>query len=281
MLAISAYEIAQNIPQGYINYAISRSFPNGAWSRLERNEVALDAAFFAEFTSDLMREDVWRGYCEKLERENAEGKWKGSAVPKIDGEWLFWDMMRVSREMDPYMSVAIRRLRELEIESGGARGNAKRLRRKFTLGALTNDYKFPEDHPYSTSPEHLNSLKSLFDVWISSSVIGMRKPERRIYEYAVQELGGKRKEVLGVEGQENALRPEEIVFLDDIGMNLKGAAGVGMRGIRVLMGETWRAVKELEELLGLKEGTLYDEGVVERLKRDGEWDGTGGKGSKL
>ena len=46
----------------------------------------------------------------------------------------------------------------------------------------------------------------------------MRKPERRIYEHVLKELN--------VEGQ-------EVVFLDDIGANLKAAAQLGIRGIKV------------------------------------------------
>ncbi len=48
--------------------------------------------------------------------------------------------------------------------------------------------------------------------------MGMRKPERRIYELTLQRLG--------VQGP-------EAVFLDDIGQNLKGAAQLGIRGIKV------------------------------------------------
>ena len=48
----------------------------------------------------------------------------------------------------------------------------------------------------------------------------------------------------------------DIVFLDDIGENLKMGREVGMRTVRVVLGKTWRAVKELEGLLGVE---LMDE----------------------
>lgn len=40
------------------------------------------------------------------------------------------------------------------------------------------------------------------------------------------------------------------MFLDDIGENLKMGREVGMRTVRVVLGRTWRAVKELEKVLG-------------------------------
>ncbi|KAK5279440.1 hypothetical protein LTR16_007673, partial [Cryomyces antarcticus] len=45
--AILDYETAHGIPPGWVNFSISRSAPNGAWQRLERGEIPLDAAYFA------------------------------------------------------------------------------------------------------------------------------------------------------------------------------------------------------------------------------------------
>jgi putative hydrolase of the HAD superfamily len=43
--------------------------------------------------------------------------------------------------------------------------------------------------------------------------------------------------------------PEDAVFLDDIGVNLKGARALGMTTIKV--DESTRAIDELEEALGI------------------------------
>jgi methionine salvage enolase-phosphatase E1 len=43
----------------------------------------------------------------------------------------------------------------------------------------------------------------------------------------------------------------EVVFLDDIGSNLKAAGKLGIRCIRVRIGKEADAVRELEELMGL------------------------------
>ena len=54
------------------------------------------------------------------------------------------------------------------------------------------------------------------------------------------------------------MKAEDVLFLDDIGENLKTARELGMSTIRVLLGKTWRAVKELEKETGVE---LMDEKV--------------------
>ncbi len=53
---------------------------------------------------------------------------------------------------------------------------------------------------------------------VESCRVKMRKPEPRIYEYTLQELG---------------VQPHEAIFLDDIGQNLKAAADMGIRTVKV------------------------------------------------
>jgi FMN phosphatase YigB (HAD superfamily) len=47
------------------------------------------------------------------------------------------------------------------------------------------------------------------------------------------------------------VKPDEIVFLDDIGENLKAARAAGFRTIRVPLGRAYEAVEELEGVTGL------------------------------
>jgi len=72
-----------------------------------------------------------------------------------------------------------------------------------------------------------------FDLVVQSSVVGCRKPETRFYEIACEMLG---------------VQPTECVFLDDLGINLKPAAAMGMRTIKVL--DAAQAIADLEALLG-------------------------------
>ena len=64
----------------------------------------------------------------------------------------------------------------------------------------------------------VREVLELFDVVIESSVIGVRKPEIAFYEIACRELG---------------VEPDECVFLDDLGVNLKPARALGMTTIKV------------------------------------------------
>jgi putative hydrolase of the HAD superfamily len=69
---------------------------------------------------------------------------------------------------------------------------------------------------------------------VESSKVGVRKPESRFYEVAC--------ELLGVE-------PAACLFLDDLGINLKPAAAMGMRTIKVT--DPAAAIAEVERLLSL------------------------------
>lgn len=80
-------------------------------------------------------------------------------------------------------------------------------------------------------------LKDLFDVWISSSIIGIRKPDRRIYELCLKDLG---------------VEASEAAFLDDIDGNLKAAKELGLGTIKVGVGRAREAVEELEKMTGVR-----------------------------
>lgn len=169
-------------------------------------------------------------------------------MPTIDGESLFWAMMAASRHPDPYVFPALERL--------------SKAKSRPVIAALSNTVIFPPDHPYSkqerisapntpASNAFFFNPRTYFDVYVASAEVGMRKPSRDIYEYALQRLDeyDRRNGGQGIE-------PGDVVFLDDIGENLKMGREVGMRTIRVQLGKTWRAVKELEGVLGME---LMDE----------------------
>ena len=172
-------------------------------------------------------------------------------IPSIDGESLFWSMMSASRHPDPYIFPALERLSS--------------QKNRPIIGALSNTIIFPPGHPWSrkelssSSPypkaadAFLLNPKNYFDVYIASAEVGMRKPARDIYDLAIQRLDEFDRRKGG-----NGIRPEDVVFLDDIGENLKAGREVGMRTIKVQLGKTWRAVKDLEGSLG-KSVDLMDE----------------------
>jgi putative hydrolase of the HAD superfamily len=77
------------------------------------------------------------------------------------------------------------------------------------------------------------AIMDRFDVIVESSQVGVRKPESRFYEIACELLG---------------VQPEECVFLDDLGINLKPAAAMGMTTIKVTNAS--QAIADLSAALG-------------------------------
>lgn len=106
------------------------------------------------------------------------------------------------------------------------------LRGRLKLGSITNNVA--RDQPAPTRTAGLD-IHDLFDVVIESSIVGLRKPDPRIYEMACESLG---------------VDPVEAVFLDDLGTNLKGAKALGMTTIKV--DATTSAIDELERVLGFE-----------------------------
>ncbi|PYH79102.1 60S ribosomal protein L5 [Aspergillus uvarum CBS 121591] len=214
--AIVDYELAHNIPPGWVNFSISRTAPNGSWHRLERGDIKMDADFFVGFQNDLQSPSLWKQFQEKIQSKSPTGTQSPTPpVPKIDAEFLFWEMMRVSRTPDPHMFPALKELKE----SG-----------QFILGALSNTVIFPDGHPYNRD---LDERKSQFDFFISSAHTGLRKPDQKIYEAALREMNRIAKD----KGQ-GEVHAVDVVFLDDIGENLKGAKKAGMRTLKVNLGRT-------------------------------------------
>jgi len=234
--AIIDFEKRYGIPVGWVNYSIAHS-PTGAWGKVERGQILVDKTFFAEFKRDLTNEKTWREYHAKLKA----GSDKVPPIPDINSEELFWEIMRIARNPDPHMFPALRRLRRAADASKG----------KLVLGALSNTTIFPPEHPFndpSSEDGRFNvELRSMFDIHVSSAHVGMRKPEKAIYQYALTRLH----EFVKLKGYGMGVRPQDITFLDDIGTNLRTAKQLGFNTIKVQLGKADLAVTELEKLTGL------------------------------
>ncbi|EME49496.1 hypothetical protein DOTSEDRAFT_68307 [Dothistroma septosporum NZE10] len=248
--AILDYEKSKNIPLGYINYCISASAPDGAWQRLERGEILLDDGFFEHFKSDLSSERRWREYyARNLAKSKKQSKGQAAEeaayqvppVPDINVEWLYWEMMKIAREPDPHMWPALKKLR-----AAADAGNGQLI-----LAALSNTSIFPPKHPFNDdkTPEGKQNkeLKGVFDIFVSSAHVGMRKPAEDIYRYALTRLH----EYVKLNGLGMGVRSQDITFLDDIGGNLRTAQKLGMSTIKVELGRADKAVAELERITGL------------------------------
>ncbi|HYW02420.1 MAG TPA: HAD-IA family hydrolase [Gammaproteobacteria bacterium] len=113
----------------------------------------------------------------------------------------------------------------------------RRIASRFTNACLTNNVLAGEGPGMQGSPEKAAAVAEvmrLFDVVIESSRIGVRKPEPRFYEIACESAG---------------VAPEQVVFLDDLGINLKPARAMGMATIKVADPDA--ALAELEQVLGM------------------------------
>jgi putative hydrolase of the HAD superfamily len=102
----------------------------------------------------------------------------------------------------------------------------RRCKARCKTALLTNNFIAPE------GGMELGEVLALFDVIIESSKAGVRKPDRRFYQLACDELG---------------IEPHEAVFLDDLGINLKPAKEMGMHTIKVV--DPAVALDELEAVL--------------------------------
>lgn len=188
--AIRAYAASLGFEPDSINRVVARTAPAGAWSRLERGELALEA-FFADFEADC-----------------------ASAGLAIDARAMMQRMAGATAPR-PAMLTAIARLR-------GA---------GYKTGALTNNWAHADA---GGQADGTRALRGHFDVFVESSVEGLRKPDPAIYRLACARL---------------AVSPDRVIFLDDIGGNLKPAKALGMATIKVE--DPAIALAELFRLVGI------------------------------
>ncbi|WP_310498551.1 HAD-IA family hydrolase [Sandarakinorhabdus sp.] len=107
----------------------------------------------------------------------------------------------------------------------------KACKRMFKAGCITNNVASDDDIGWGSS---VHDILALFDHVIESSKAGLRKPDPRIYLMMCAALG---------------VAPDDCVYLDDLGINCKPAAALGMTAIKVT-GEA-QALADLSAATGL------------------------------
>lgn len=110
----------------------------------------------------------------------------------------------------------------------------------FRIGCITNNVPAGKGSAMVLDDERAEEIAAImtrFDHVIESSKVGIRKPDPRIYRMMC--------EVLSVE-------PSACVYLDDLGINCKPAAALGMHAIKVTSGE--QALADLRMALDLPTG---------------------------
>jgi putative hydrolase of the HAD superfamily len=111
----------------------------------------------------------------------------------------------------------------------------RRLRGRYILACLTNNMNLGHGVTMSATPERaaeVDAMLALVDHVLESRKLGVRKPEPAFYAIACERAG---------------VAPHEVVFLDDLGINLKPARALGMHTIKV--DQPGPAIAALEALL--------------------------------
>ena len=187
------------------------SSPFDAFARLEA-EHGLPPGFIRTVNATNPHDNAWA----RLERgelgvEEFGPEWAEEARGlghEIDGRLV---LERLGGEIRPQMVAAI-----------------KTCRATYKTACLTNNFALGE----TLVSEEVAAVYALFDAVLESRVLGVRKPDPRFYELACAALG---------------VEPDESVFLDDLGINLKPARALGMRTIKVT--DPDQALAELERVL--------------------------------
>jgi putative hydrolase of the HAD superfamily len=107
----------------------------------------------------------------------------------------------------------------------------------FTLGCITNNVPSGKGAGMAMSDAKAADIAAImarFDHVIESSKVGVRKPDPRIYQMMCEAL---------------SVGPQECIYLDDLGINCKPAAALGMAAIKVTSGA--QALTDLGSLLKL------------------------------
>lgn len=209
--AFRRYESATGLPQDFIRTINSTNPHSNAWALLERSDISTK-----EFDELFAQESSARGH----------------RVPGADVLAL------LSGDIRPNMVAAL----DAVIAAG------------FKTACLTNNMVTTSDNMVTTNNDmvttnndmvsasessnerasELTAVMNRFDVIVESSKVGVRKPEPRFYEIACEMLD---------------VTPGECVFLDDLGINLKPAAAMGMRTIKVV--DPVDAISQLAAITGI------------------------------
>lgn len=149
--------------------------------------------------------------------EAADASCRADGIEGFTSEGFFKAMSSTSN--DERRDKAVAKVRELN-EAG------------IRQAIITNNAKEFGDMWRSLIP-----VDELFEAVVDSSAVGMRKPDPRIYQLALQQL--------------DVARPETSAFLDDFEPNVIAARELGMRGILV-EDDISPALAELDEVIASK-----------------------------
>jgi putative hydrolase of the HAD superfamily len=194
------------------------SSPFEAFNRYERDHD-LPADFIRQLNATNPNTNAWarmeRGevdlltFCELFE---AEARALGFEIVGQDVLGM------LSGEVRPQMVEAQRRIRDAG----------------FRQALLTNNFTSGEEADMGYARPEVEEAMTVYDVVVESSKAGVRKPDPDAYRLVLDALD---------------VRAQAVVYLDDLGINLKPARELGMTTIKVIDPDD--ALDELSEVLGI------------------------------
>lgn len=200
------------------------SSPFEAFNRLEE-ERGLPRDFVRRVNATNPDDNAWAKF-ERAEIDTAGFDALFSAEAEALGQRLDGAsvIVRLAGDIRPEMVAALDRLK--------AKG--------FGLGCITNNVPAGKGAGMARSADKAQAIDAImarFDHVIESSKVGLRKPDPRIYQMMCEALN---------------VAPAQCIYLDDLGINCKPAAALGMHAIKVTSGA--QALKELGDVLNLPLG---------------------------
>jgi putative hydrolase of the HAD superfamily len=172
-----------------------------------------------------------------------------NATNPLENAWALFEQARIDRagfdlkflEESTALGHPVRGADVLPLLAGDVRPRMvsalKLCKQSFSVGCITNNMAQGHGPGMAANPEGASrsaGIMALFDVIIESSKVGVRKPDPRIYLMACAEMG---------------VTPNACIYLDDLGVNCKPAAALGMQAIKVV--SEVQALDDLARLTGL------------------------------
>ena len=157
-----------------------------------------------------------------------------NATNPLENAWALFERAEIDRagfdlkflEESTALGHPVRGADVLPLLSGDVRPRMvealKLCKARFKVGCITNNMAQGHGPGMSATAEGASrsaGIMAMFDVIVESSKAGIRKPDPRIYQIACEQLG---------------VTPAACVYLDDLGINCKPAAQLGMRAIKVV-----------------------------------------------
>jgi putative hydrolase of the HAD superfamily len=173
-----------------------------------------------------------------IRRTNANNHWENAwaKFERAEVDLEAFDQLFAAESLA--LGAAVRGKEVLPLLSGDLRPEMiealRRVAAKFKTGCITNNLPANAIGSLGGRSIYVAEVMALFDYVIESAKIGLRKPDPRIYQMMVDALD---------------VDPENCVYLDDLGVNLKPAREIGMTTIKVL--DATQAIIELEALTKL------------------------------